>query len=179
MSERFELYDAAGVSSLIDAMARQAAAAFDDTPLVLVGILRRGAPLAEELASRLRARRPGWPIERFDLEVKRYGDDLSLLHPETRLEASADQRSRDFTGQRLVLVDDVLYQGHSLLRVLEFVHARGGERVHAAVLVDRGVTRLPIRADIVGARLQIASADVIECNVPPYEPIWRIDLFRP
>lgn len=179
MAERFELYDAPGVHGLLDAMARQAAAAFDDTPLVLTGILRRGAPLADQLAERLRALRPDWPIDRMDLKVKRYGDDLTLLHPQTRLEADAGSRARDFAGIRLLIVDDVLYHGHSLFRVLEFVKARGAEQVHAAVLVDRCTTRLPVHARITGARLQIAPADVIECNVPPYEPDWRIDLLRP
>ena len=47
------------------------------------------------------------------------------------------------------------------------------------VLVDRGVTRLPIRADITGMRLDVAPQDIIECNVPPYEPEFRIDLLRP
>lgn len=178
MSERFPLYDAIGVAGLLDDMARQATALLDDTPLTLVGILRRGGPLAEALAERLRRLRPGWGIERIDLKVKRYSDDLRLLHPDTLLEADAGQQARDFSGRRLLVIDDVLYHGHSLFRVLEFLRDRGAESIHAAVLVDRCVTRLPVHADIVGARMQIAAADVIECNVPPYEPVWRVDLYR-
>lgn len=178
MSERFPLYDADGVAALLDGMARQAAAKLDDTPLTLIGVLRRGAPLADALHARLLQLRKGWQIERIDLKVKRYSDDLQLLHQDTLLETTAEQASRQFTGRRLLVVDDVLYQGHSLFRVLEYLRARHAESIHAAVLVDRAVTRLPIRADIVGATLQIAPADVIECNVPPYEPQWRIDLYR-
>jgi pyrimidine operon attenuation protein/uracil phosphoribosyltransferase len=36
-----------------------------------------------------------------------------------------------------------------------------------------------VRADVVGVRLQVAAGDVVECNVPPYEPTFRIDLLRP
>ena len=75
---RFRLYDSVALDTVIDAMARQIATRFDDTPLTLVGILRRGAPLADRLLERLRALRPGWPIERTDLEVKRCDDDLPL-----------------------------------------------------------------------------------------------------
>ena len=178
MSERFPLYDAAGLDALLDGMARQAAALLDDTPLTVLGVLRRGAPLADALAARLHQLRPGWPIERIDLKVKRYSDDLQLLHANPLLETSAEQASRDFTGRRVLVVDDVLYQGYSLFRVLEYLRDRQALSIHTAVLVDRVATRLPIHADIVGARLQIAPADVIECNVPPYEPQWRIDLYR-
>jgi pyrimidine operon attenuation protein / uracil phosphoribosyltransferase len=47
------------------------------------------------------------------------------------------------------------------------------------VLVDRQRHRLPIRADIVGLPLKIAPSDVIECNVPPYEDDFAVDLWRP
>ncbi|HRQ47262.1 MAG TPA: phosphoribosyltransferase, partial [Rhodocyclaceae bacterium] len=66
----------------------------------------------------------------------------------------------------------------SLLRVLEFLRTHGADSVHAAVLVDRCIARLPVVADIVGARLQISHPDVIECNVPPYEQDLRIDVCR-
>jgi pyrimidine operon attenuation protein/uracil phosphoribosyltransferase len=50
--------------------------------------------------------------------------------------------------------------------------------VRTAVLVDRCISRQPVHADIVGLRLQVAAGDVIECNVPPYEEQFRIELLR-
>jgi len=105
-------------------------------------------------------------------------DDLTLLHPDTRLEAPASARE-GLRDQRLIVVDDVLYQGYSLLRVCEWLRAGQPAQVHAAVLVDRQRACLPVRADIVGLTLKIAPGDVIECNVPPYEPEFAIDLWRP
>ena len=72
----------------------------------------------------------------------------------------------------------MLYQGHSLARVLEWARMRGAGRVIAVVLVDRLCSRLPLRADIGGLQLQIAPNDVIECNVPPFEAEFAIDLLR-
>jgi len=46
------------------------------------------------------------------------------------------------------------------------------------VLVDRNVARLPIRADIVGIRLQVAPPDIVECHVPPYERDFAVELVR-
>jgi pyrimidine operon attenuation protein/uracil phosphoribosyltransferase len=175
---RFRLYQGADLAAVIDAMARQALALVDDTPTVLVGVLRRGAPLADRLAERLRALRPQLDLRRTDLKVKRYGDDLSLLHPQTSLEPTPEQDACDYAGHRLIVVDDVLYQGYSAFRVLEFLRSHGAQSVHLAVLVDRCCVRVPVGADIVGLRLQIAPGDVIECNVPPYEDDFAIDLLR-
>ncbi len=175
---RFRLYDAAALEAVIDAMARQIAARFDDTPMTLVGVLRRGAPLADRLLARLRALRPAWSIERTDLEVKRYGDDLALLHADTRLSATPEQQGMSFSGRRLVVVDDVLYQGHSAARVLDFLRDHHASEVYLAMLVDRCCATLPVRADFVGLKLQISPLDVIECNVPPFENEFAVDLLR-
>lgn len=175
---RFRLYESSELELVIDAMAGRIGALPGGLPLTLVGVLRRGAPLADRLAVRLRARRPDLQVARFDLKVKRYGDDLTLLHPDTHIEPTPEQAQANFAGARLIVVDDVLYQGYSVFRVLEFLHGRGAESVHVAVLVDRCTVRLPVRADIAGLRLQIAPRDVIECNVPPYEAEFAVDLLR-
>ena len=79
----------------------------------------------------------------------------------------------------MIVVDDVLYQGFSLLRVCDWLRDCDAGSVHSAVLVDRRRARLPIVADIVGLTLEIAPGDVIECNVPPYENDFAVDVWRP
>ena len=54
----------------------------------------------------------------------------------------------------------------------------GAREVRTAVLVDRCIGKQPIHADIVGLRLQVAPGDVIECNVPPYEEHFRVEVLR-
>ena len=174
--DRFRLYSEADLQPVIDDMARQGAALLDATPTVLLGMLRRGAPLADRLLARMRVHAPWADIARLDLKVKRYADNLELLHPETALEPPADCQ---LAGRRVVVVDDVLYQGYSLARVFEWLATQKPAFVHAAVLVDRQRHRLPVRADIVGLTLKIAPGDVIECNVPPYEADFAVDLWRP
>jgi pyrimidine operon attenuation protein / uracil phosphoribosyltransferase len=176
---KFRLYDTAGSARLLDAMARRAASLIDGRPATLIGVLRRGAPLADLLAARLGRIAPDLAIQRMDLKVKRYSDDLQLLHPDTALQLEGEQQAASFAGRVVIVVDDVLYQGFSAQRVLEFLRGREAEAIHLAVLVDRLARRLPVVADIVGATLQIAPDDVIECNVPPYEPEFAVDLWRP
>lgn len=175
---RFRLYDASTLEPVLDAMARQAAALLDDRPVSIIGVLRRGAPLGDLLATRLRQRRPDLAVERTDLRVKRYDDDLTLLHAATSLSATPEQQQAQFAGRQVIVVDDVLYQGYSAFRVFEFLRAQGADCVHLAVLVDRHCSVLPVSADIVGLTLQIAPHDVIECSVPPFEDEFAIDLLR-
>ena len=177
--EKYRLYSSADLQPVIDTMARSVYSQVDhEQPLWLVGVIRRGAPLADMIAERLRQLGPGLTIKRLDLKVKRYGDDLQLLHPETDLQAPVLD-TEALRGQQVMVIDDVLYQGHSLARVLDFLRDQHADPIRTAVLVDRRVARLPLRADIAGLVLQLAPGDVVECRVPPFEPVFEIDLFRP
>jgi pyrimidine operon attenuation protein / uracil phosphoribosyltransferase len=177
--ERFCLYDTAALDAVLDRMAREIfpLLAGADDPLLL-GILRRGAPLAEMLQARLEANH-GLAVPRYAMKLKRYGDDLTLLHADTQLTENAEFAARDLSRATVLMVDDVLYQGHSLARLQAWLTGRGAPVVRAAVLVDRCCAVLPVKADIVGVRLQVAPTDVVECNVPPYEETFRIELLRP
>ncbi len=175
---RFCLYDRAALDAVLDRMAAGAAALLHDAadPLLL-GILRRGAPLAALLQERLRSRH-ALAVPRLEVRLSRYGDDLALLHPETMLTENAELIARDMASATVLAVDDVLYRGHSLARALSYLSQRGVAEIRAAVLVDRCVSTLPVHADIVGVRLQVAAGDVVECHVPPYEDAFAIELVR-
>jgi pyrimidine operon attenuation protein / uracil phosphoribosyltransferase len=177
--ERFRLYRTDQLAAVLERMAARAAGllAGAQDPLLL-GILRRGDPLAAMLQQRLKERH-ALAVPRYSLRLERYGDDLSLLHPETALTENAEFSARDLSHATVLIVDDVLYHGHSLVRVLAYLAQRGAQAIHAAVLVDRCVAQVPVRAAIVGLRLQVAPGDVVECHVPPYEPELEIRLLRP
>lgn len=176
---RFLAYVPEQMQAVVDAMARRA------VPLLLgrhkvavIGILRRGAPLADRLTQSLARQFKIVQPLRLDLKVKRYADDLTLLHPETQLTEAAGQAELDLEGYTLLVVDDVLYTGSSLLRVVEWLKAKSPQAIYTAVLADRHVAQLPIKADVVGVHLQVAPGDVVECHVPPYETKFQIELLR-
>jgi pyrimidine operon attenuation protein/uracil phosphoribosyltransferase len=180
LGQRTCLYDAAGLDAVLADMARQAAGLLTGRErITIVGLLRRGAPLAEMLRDRLERDYGYTGLPLYKLHVKRYADDLTLLHPETELTESPEQAELDLSGTTVMVVDDVLYRGHSLLKAVEYLAGKNPAEIRTVVLVDRGVTRLPVRADVTGIRLDVAPTDIIECNVPPYEPEFRIDLLRP
>lgn len=174
------LYDPAQMEAIVDDMARQAAGLLTGrTRVAVVGILRRGAPLADRLHERLLRVYGQTDCVRLDLQIKRYADDLTLLYPETRLTENPDHADLGLQGYTVLVVDDVMYRGHSMLRAVEYLACRQPAEIRTVVLVDRGAAKLPVRTDIVGVRLDVAPSDIIECNVPPYEDSFRIDLLQP
>jgi pyrimidine operon attenuation protein/uracil phosphoribosyltransferase len=178
--ERRILYDAREFGELLDAMARQCASLLaGHDGLTVVGILRRGVPIAQALSERL-VRDWRFPAPAMlELKIQRYADDLTLLHPDTPLTEDPALADLDLAGHTVLLVDDVLYRGHSLLRAVQWLAKRQPAAIRVAVLADRRTSRLPVHADVVGAQLAVAPDDVIECHVPPYEPDLAIELVRP
>lgn len=166
------------LDQVVARMAREVQALVADPGrLTVVGILRRGAPLADRLCAHLHETGRIERIERLDLDIKRYADDLTLLHPETRLRESAGAVP-DLAGRTVLLVDDVLYEGHSLLRALRWLAARGAAEIRSAVLVDRRCARLPLKADVAGLVLEVAPLQIVDVHVPPYEPHFGIHIRR-
>jgi pyrimidine operon attenuation protein/uracil phosphoribosyltransferase len=174
------LYSESQLDAILADMARQAAGLLTGrTQVVIVGILRRGAPLADRLHARLLQDYGLTNCTRLDLQIKRYADDLTLLYPETRLTENPTHATLSLEGHTVLVVDDVMYRGHSMLRAVEYLAGKQPAEIRTVVLVDRGVAKLPVRTDIVGVRLDVAPSDVIECNVPPYEDGFKIDLLQP
>lgn len=174
------LYNAPQLDAVLDNIALQLAGLLGGKQrIMVVGILRRGAPLAVMLHKRLASHFKLANIPLMNLQIKRYADDLTLLHPETKLIKNHEHEGMDLSGVTVVVVDDVMYQGHSMLRAVEYLTTKQADEIRTVVLVDRGATKLPVRSDIVGVRLDVAPADIIECNVPPYEAEFKIELLQP
>lgn len=113
------------------------------------------------------------------MQIKRCADDLTLLYPETRLTGNPTHATFGLEGHTVRVVDDVMYRGHSLLRAVDYLAGKQPAEIRTVVLVDRGAAKLPVRTDIVGVRLDVAPTAIIECNVPPYEAVFKIDLLQP
>jgi pyrimidine operon attenuation protein/uracil phosphoribosyltransferase len=121
---------------------------------LLLGIPTRGAPLAHRLATAIRAIE-GVEIPVGALDVTLYRDDLRLRG--ARVVGRTDLPPAGVDGQRVILVDDVLFSGRTIRAALDALADLGRPRqVQLAVLVDRGHRELPIRADYVGKNLPTA-----------------------
>ena len=180
LGSRTCLYNEQQLDAVIESMATQAAGLIvGKQRVMIVGILRRGAPLAEMLHQKLIKNFNLTHLSLMNLQIKRYSDDLKLLHPETKLTENPEHIALDLSGVTVIVVDDVMYRGHSMLRAVEYLASKNADEIRTVVLVDRGATKLPVRCDIAGVRLDIAPGDIIECNVPPYEAAFKIEVLQP
>ncbi len=162
------IMDAAGISRALSRLASQIVEQNVGTAdLLLVGIRRRGVPLAERIADkieRLEGQRP--PTGQLDITL--YRDDLSTVGP--RPVVNRTEIPVDVTDSTIVLVDDVLYTGRTVRAALdELVDFGRPRKVELAVLVDRGHRELPIQADYVGKRLQTTAAEIVKVMLKDYD----------
>ncbi|HEY2858147.1 MAG TPA: bifunctional pyr operon transcriptional regulator/uracil phosphoribosyltransferase PyrR [Terracidiphilus sp.] len=128
--------------------------------MVMVGIKRRGVPLAQRLASLISSIEK-CPVETGTLDIQFYRDDLSTA--DVRPVVTPGAIGCEITGKDVVLCDDVLYTGRTIRAALDalFDHGRP-RRVQLAVLIDRGHRELPIQATYVGKFVPTSSREIIE-----------------
>lgn len=129
--------------------------------VVLVGIVRRGALIAERISRHIE-RIEGICVPVGSLDITRYRDDLSKMR-ETDGE-NGDIPSVD--GKKVILVDDVICTGRTVRAALEGVFRRGRpSAVRLAVLIDRGLRELPFKPDYVGKNIPTSHAETVSVKV--------------
>ncbi|HWP41775.1 MAG TPA: bifunctional pyr operon transcriptional regulator/uracil phosphoribosyltransferase PyrR [Blastocatellia bacterium] len=162
------IMDEAGISRALSRLASQIVEQnVGMAELLLVGIRRRGVPLAERIADKieqLEGARP--PTGQLDITL--YRDDLSTVGP--RPVVNRTDIPGDVTGRSIVLVDDVLYTGRTVRAALdELVDFGRPRRVELAVLIDRGHRELPIQADYVGKYVQTSESEIVKVMLKEYD----------
>ena len=153
------------------ALSRIATEILQDDPqlenTLIVGIRRRGVPLAELLQEKLAAQ-VGRKIECGSLDITFYRDDFSLVATQPVVHGSKLPFPID--RKTILLVDDVLFTGRTVRAALESILDYGRpDRVELVVLVDRGHRELPIQADYLGKFIETAENEVVEVRLPPVD----------
>ena len=146
--------------------------------LLLVGIQRRGVPMAQRLSARL-ADFEGAAVPVGSLDINLYRDDLrERKRPRVRVHRTNLPVS--IQGQRVVLVDDVLYTGRTIRAALDALNDYGRPiQVQLAVMIDRGHRELPIRADYVGRNIPTARNEIVAVRLQEVDEVDEVALLRP
>ncbi len=131
--------------------------------LVLIGIQRRGVPLAKRIADRIKSvENSEIPVGILDITL--YRDDLSLLNEHPVINGT--EINFDIANKKVVLVDDVIYTGRTVRAAIDAImDINRPNMIQLAVLIDRGHRELPIRADYVGKNVPTSRNEIVHVNV--------------
>jgi pyrimidine operon attenuation protein / uracil phosphoribosyltransferase len=147
-----------------------------ESEFALIGIRRRGVPLAQRLSKKLEAILHR-PVPLGILDITLYRDDLTTVSNRPMLRET--QIDFDINDLSLVLVDDVLYTGRTVRAALDGIVDIGRpRRVQLAVLIDRGRRELPIQADYVGKHVQTEADETVEVRLNEEDQEERVILAR-
>jgi pyrimidine operon attenuation protein/uracil phosphoribosyltransferase len=142
--------------------------------LALIGIFRKGGPLAKRLETtieRIEGAKPPCGI----LDISLYRDDFRTYQPKV----GTTQIPFDIEGRRIVLVDDVLSTGRTVRAALNALNDLGRpSAIQLAVLVDRGHRELPIRADYVGKNLPTSRHEFVRVSLTELDGADHVEISK-
>jgi pyrimidine operon attenuation protein/uracil phosphoribosyltransferase len=159
----YQLMNAEEVHSTLDRLADDILKANGGKPPVLLGIQRRGVPMARRMAIRMAEKTQREP-QIGTLDINLYRDDLTRVASQpvvqkTELPPNIDDRD-------VVLIDDVLYTGRTIRAALDALCDFGRMRtIQLAVMVDRGHRELPIEANFIGKKITTKDSEVVEVRL--------------
>ena len=146
------------------------------TGLLLVGIQRRGVPLARRISAAIEEHE-GVRLPVGALDITFYRDDLSLVAQQPIVKGT--DLPFDLNGATVVLVDDVIYTGRTVRAAMDALVDFGRpQAIRLAVLIDRGHRELPIRADHVGKNVPTSREEVVKVRLIETDGEDGVDIER-
>ena len=131
--------------------------------LALIGIRRRGVPLAERLAKSIHDFE-GALVPVGYLDINLYRDDLSTVSTQPVIQST--KIHFPIIDKSVVLVDDVLYTGRTVRAAMDALLDYGRPKsIQLCVLVDRGHRELPIEANYIGKVVQTTDNEIVEVKL--------------
>ena len=144
--------------------------------IILLGIHRRGMPLAAMLRDNIRSFE-GTDVPLGSIDISLYRDDLTEVSDLP--EAGATSIPCDINGKKVILVDDVIYTGRTVRAAIEAVfHYGRPQSIQLAVLIDRGHRELPVRPDYVGKNIPTSHSEVVSVMVDEFDGKTGVALYQ-
>src|ERR1700732_4283487 len=173
--EKAQLMSASGIDRTLQRLAHEIVEKSGGTKhLAMIGIRRRGVPLAQRIAQAMRGI-DGVDVPVGTLDITLYRDDLSKVASHAVLQSSDIPFGVD--NMNLVLVDDVLYTGRTIRAAMNGLFDLGRpQRVSLCVLLDRGPREMPIESHVTGRVVQTSNSEISEVRLREIDSEERVVL---
>ena len=140
--------------------------------IALIGIVRRGVPLAQRLAEKIKSLTNA-EVYVGSLDITLYGADHNLISRFPVLNGT--DISFPLAGTTAILVDDIFYTGKTIHKALNaLLDIAEPEEIQLAVFLDRGRRSFPIGADYVGARVPTSGLERVALHVEEVDGIDEV-----
>lgn len=178
MADTRRILDGEGLSADLERLASEILAGDDSgRDLAVIGIRRRGVPIAERIAALIAAKRGEAPLTGV-LDITLYRDDLSLVAAQPVVHGTEIDFSVD--DLRVVLTDDVLFTGRTVRSAIDAIFALGRPaKIELAVLVDRGFRELPIEANYVGQTVETQRDEIVHVHLREVDGKDLVEVVQP
>jgi pyrimidine operon attenuation protein / uracil phosphoribosyltransferase len=171
--EKAQVMNAADIERAVNRLADEIIERNRETKnLALVGIRRRGVPLADRLAQCIFEREQS-PVPVGHLDINLYRDDLSTVATQPVIQKT--EMNFPISDRVIVLVDDVLYTGRTIRAAMDALLDYGRPKgIQLCVLIDRGLRELPIEANFIGKLVQTTEDEMVEVRLREIDQMDRV-----
>ena len=144
--------------------------------VVLVGIKRRGYPIAERIAKNIE-NIEGVTVPVGAVDITLYRDDISEIRDTPRINNA--NLGVEIVGKKVILVDDVLFTCRTVRAAIDAIVDSGRpDQIQLAVLIDRGHKELPIRADFVGKNIPTSKSEIIAVEIEEIDGADSVKIYE-
>lgn len=169
------LFDSSAIERMLARIAHEIIEKNENLDKVaLVGVLRRGVPLAERIAENIE-RFEGVKLPVGKLNITLYRDDLSELSDMPKIKGN--EIDFDINGKIIIIVDDVIFTGRTVRAAIDALFDIGRpKRIQLVSLIDRGHRELPIKPDYVGKNIPTSLSEKIALKIPPFDSEMSVEI---
>ena len=169
------LFDSSAIERMLARIAHEIIEKNENLDKVaLVGVLRRGVPLAERIAENIE-RFEGVKLPVGKLDITLYRDDLSELSDMPKIKGS--EIDFDINGKIIIIVDDAIFTGRTVRAAIDALFDIGRpKRIQLVSLIDRGHRELPIKPDYVGKNIPTSLSEKIALKIPPFDSEMSVEI---
>jgi len=172
-TKKKRILNAGQIKAIMERFAREMRRRYGNLdPVVFIGVRTRGPYVAQRLAAIIK-KRDGKEIPVGEMDITLYRDDLNALLPGGTVDHT--KIPFEIANKIVVLFDDVLHTGRTVRAAVDHLIDLGRPRmIHLAVMIDRGGRELPVAANYVGKKINLAAQGDVQVRLKEVDKVDEV-----